>query len=462
MTRFSYQGACDLVFVRNKLVEIQIRTAFGRNEYFSFVSNVAISIGGDVLEVFSNRTYIVNGIQPLNQPPATFGGFYPVSVGSDNNFIQIALSGGQKIKVSFYFGTITLEIAAHISDFGDSVGLMGSYSDFEFPYRDGSVRFPADSISQNASDYANEWSVSVSKGDKSLIAMPSQREGCKEASPFPSNPSLLQRAIAACANLTDNDTNQNCIFDIMATGDTIWAANPGYTDPLQPPMEQCVDAKSNECALAGGECRWRCNDSQFVCLPGICTEIDELSVFETQSAGRERAEIDGCSCALPIPTSSPTVSRSRLNEIITCIAVIDESYGSNVAAFPSLWTEFRRRYPERPFCLLQPGPNPIIELFVPKAFLNDTNTIYSQVARDFGNNKTISDWFEICNLSASRLQGITDVAIFIDNSGSLTTDQIQASFDYLRNRMAAEKMNLVAGIYNNAENWISPFLTDFN
>lgn len=304
MSRFSYQGACDLVFVRNNLVEIQIRTAFGRNEYFSFVSNVAISIGDDILEIFSNRTYLINGIQQLNRPPATFGGFYPVTIGSDKSFIQISLSGGQKIKMSFYMDTITLEIAAHISDFGDSVGLMGSYSNFDFPYRDGRVRFPANSISQNISYYANEWSVSASKGDKSLFVIPPQREGCKEASPFQSNASLLQRAIAACSALPDDGTRQNCIFDITATGDTNWAVNPGYTNPLQPPREQCVDGKSNECALAGGKCRWRCNGSQFTCLPGICTGIDEfLTVFETNEAGRERAEIGGCSCAIPIPTS---------------------------------------------------------------------------------------------------------------------------------------------------------------
>jgi hypothetical protein len=56
--------------------------------------------------------------------------------------------------------------------------------------------------------------------------------------PIPSNPSLLEIAISACATLSDDGTRQNCIFDVMATGDTIWAVNPGYTDPLEPPGEQ--------------------------------------------------------------------------------------------------------------------------------------------------------------------------------------------------------------------------------
>jgi hypothetical protein len=94
----------------------------------------------------------------------------------------------------------------------------------------------------------------------------------------------------------------------------------------------------------------------------------------------------------PLPLSADLDS-TRLS--LCGIAVIDESYGSNAGAFPSLWTQFRDRYPERPFCLLQPEPNPIKDLFIPTAFLNDTRTIYSPVKRDFGDNQTISDRFEI-------------------------------------------------------------------
>jgi len=162
------------------------------------------------------------------------------------------------------------------------------------------------------------------------------------------------------------------------------------------------------------------------------------------------------------PTEFPTVSRSRLNEVITCIAVIDESQGSqSLARFESLWTLFRESYPERPFCLLQPFPETPPSLFIPQAFLNDTDTIYSQVSRDFGVEIDRSDWFEVCSLDVLRAQGVVDFAIFIDNSGSLTTPQVQASFNLLLERAAQEGLTLVSGIENTAEDWISPFLTDF-
>lgn len=83
------------------------------------------------------------------------------------------------------------------------------------------------------------------------------------------------------------------------------------------------------------------------------------------------------------------------------------------------------------------------------------------MTRDQGVDSARSDWFDICNLDGLKAQGITDVAIFVDNSGSLTTAGVQASYDFLMERMTSEGLTLVAGIENTAENWIGPFLTDF-
>ena len=163
-----------------------------------------------------------------------------------------------------------------------------------------------------------------------------------------------------------------------------------------------------------------------------------------------------------ITTQSPFVSRETLNEITPCIAVIDESRTSqSLAIFERLWSQFRTTYPKRPFCLLQPEPELPSALFIPPAFFNDNNTIYSQVNRDFGVVASRSDWFDICGLDGLRDRGVVDVAVFIDNSGSLTTPKVQASYDLLLSSMEEEGLALVAGIENQLEDWISPFLIDF-
>jgi hypothetical protein len=152
----------------------------------------------------------------------------------------------------------------------------------------------------------------------------------------------------------------------------------------------------------------------------------------------------------------------RLNQILTCISIIDESTGSQTEeGIQTLWDRFRKAYPERRFCLLQPLPNKKEELFIPTSFYNDPFTIYSSVSRDKGDTNNRTDWFDICNLEGLRAIGIPEVSIFIDNSGSLKTEYVKASLDLLLSRLDQEGLQLVTGIENKREDWISPFLTNF-
>jgi hypothetical protein len=88
-------------------------------------------------------------------------------------------------------------------------------------------------------------------------------------------------------------------------------------------------------------------------------------------------------------------------------------------------------------------------------------TIYSDVNRDGGIVADASDWFDICNLGGLKAQGVTNVAFFIDESGSMNRFTVQASLDLLSSNMANEGLTLVSGTYNARENWIEPFLRDF-
>ena len=67
-SHFSYHGACDLVLVSNpsfafgKGLDIHVRTKHMVNQQFSYVSNAAIRIGDDVLEVVDDGSHFINGV----------------------------------------------------------------------------------------------------------------------------------------------------------------------------------------------------------------------------------------------------------------------------------------------------------------------------------------------------------------------------------------------------------------
>jgi len=95
------------------------------------------------------------------------------------------------------------------------------------------------------------------------------------------------------------------------------------------------------------------------------------------------------------PTPAPTLSLDDQNELINCIAVIDEADGRS---FDERWIQFRSQFPNRPFCLLQPnlpGNNPPgSQLSRPASWANDSSTIYSPVRRDRGLAANVSDWYD--------------------------------------------------------------------
>jgi hypothetical protein len=72
-----------------------------------------------------------------------------------------------------------------------------------------------------------------------------------------------------------------------------------------------------------------------------------------------------------------------------------------------------------------------------------------QVNRDNGNSALVSDWYTICGID--NLPDGSKIALFIDNSGSMTTSTIQASYNLLVSKLAAKNITI-----------ITPFLTDLS
>ena len=90
--------------------------------------------------------------------------------------------------------------------------------------------------------------------------------------------------------------------------------------------------------------------------------------------------------------------------------------------------------------------------------LNKTGKTFGpiRVNRDNNNSANVSDWYTICNLD--QIPNGSKVALFIDNSGSMTTGTVQASYDLLVSKLNARGITFIT-VQNSQEDWISDFDT---
>lgn len=149
-----------------------------------------------------------------------------------------------------------------------------------------------------------------------------------------------------------------------------------------------------------------------------------------------------------------------MNEKLTCIAVVDDVHVSAQEISKS-WAQFRKDYPLRSFCLLQPSPDNKPELEIPAAFNTDVKATYFQVNRDYGVSASSSDWFELCGLGRLPGEGITKVAIAIDTPKLYSATYVRAAYELFLSKITKERVALIQAPVGPDENWVSPFLQTF-
>lgn len=144
-TRYSYHGGCDMVFAQSPSFAngiglfVYIRTAI-RSSY-SFISNAAIKIGDDVLEIEVDGSHYFNGLEGLaSTVPAVIGRF-PIRAtctcrkldpttlsgcAAKKNQCQytIKLDADDVITISTFNGFLGIDVRAPLVDFS---GLMGTH-----------------------------------------------------------------------------------------------------------------------------------------------------------------------------------------------------------------------------------------------------------------------------------------------------------------------------------------------
>ena len=152
-------------------------------------------------------------------------------------------------------------------------------------------------------------------------------------------------------------------------------------------------------------------------------------------------------------------------EPVVCISVIDES-SPNQFTMTNDWNNFRANYPSRPFYLLQPTrvnrqfedlKVPVgVSTTDPVGVAPDYGLFYSEVNRDSGSVSAVSDWFGICGLGTYPAN--TLVSLFIDTSGSMDLDTVQASY----NKFLADCQTNNIVVAGNSQNRIERWAVDHN
>jgi hypothetical protein len=224
--KYSYHGACDMVllnapsFGKGKGMDIQIRTKHRR--FFSYITNVAIRIGGDVLEVTNNAdmSYYLNGVMNVDLPTKLAG--YKVTHKIDSgkmHTFRVMLGARENLVIRVLKDFISVSVKhGDEKDFGDSLGLMGSFHSGAKLARDGST------VLEDVNAFGEEWQVRDTEPLLfQTIDLPQYPEKCL-APPKISNRRRLgesmseEEARKACEKVTPENL-EFCIFDVMATND---------------------------------------------------------------------------------------------------------------------------------------------------------------------------------------------------------------------------------------------------
>lgn len=242
-TPYSFHGQCDIILARSAMfgaglgLDIHARTQMVDN--WSLISNAAIRIGTDVLEVGNDNTHYFNGSQDV-ELPITMSGKYVVTkriteqpvdaeadeaARADQQIVEysIDLENGESITISNYKSMIAVRVNSYLSDVE---GMLGRKQ------KSGMIGRDPETVIEDANELGMQWQVRDTEPKLFVDAnrVPQYPESCMLPQVLSrrlrQSSAELQRAEEACAGVSDN-TRQFCMDDVLMTGDLSVAI--GYT-----------------------------------------------------------------------------------------------------------------------------------------------------------------------------------------------------------------------------------------
>jgi len=224
---YDFHGHCDLVlleashFAQGKGLSVHIRSS-AYKKIFSYISDAAIRIGDDILEVGGGGKYFFNGKPVSSLASETIGGYKMEHTRTKKGraVYKIFLDGKEEIDIREYKNWITVYVL-HPSDqdFAGTVGLMGSYETGSWMSRDGSHSH------QDVNEFGLDWQVRESDGllfqtpsphpdkcDLPILTSPVRKRRLAESS-------ISREAAAdACADWSPK-AMEDCIMDVLISED---------------------------------------------------------------------------------------------------------------------------------------------------------------------------------------------------------------------------------------------------
>ena len=192
-TKYDFHGHCDLLLVQSDSfrdgtgLAVHIRSA-PFQDFYSFISHVAIRIGDHVLELGPHGTRVLNGVggdSRSHQPPLTLFAGLPVDhkriATRDANLYTIHLEDHCRLMIRDMRGWYRVHFeGARAKDFRHATGLMGSFGTGTWLARDGRTIMDESSID----NFGMEWQVKEEL-DGLLFSTPSPfPDKCELRQPF--------------------------------------------------------------------------------------------------------------------------------------------------------------------------------------------------------------------------------------------------------------------------------------
>jgi hypothetical protein len=223
--KFDYHGECDLILIHNPTfadglgLRLHVRTT--RVAYFSYIQEVALQIGEDVLQ-FNNdvENFLINGkvVEEQRRWHETLLAGYTVR--RDKKAISVRLDKSAKAKIDFIvrkngFPAVVVD-GADTDLFKCSLGLLGEWSTGKKIARDGMT----DMDDPDATDFALEWQVRDTEPMLFQEArLPQFPTTCTPPKKMMGNrlgrSHMEKEAEKACAHWKED--KEDCIFDCIAT-----------------------------------------------------------------------------------------------------------------------------------------------------------------------------------------------------------------------------------------------------
>jgi hypothetical protein len=189
----------------------------------SYINSAALRIGTDVLEVQSQGVYYLNGVVGADLNEISGFSLTHTQVNDHQHEFVVAVGEGEHLTIKTYKDLVSVTAdGGHTKDFGGSVGLMGAFGNGHMLARDGETVLRDD---PNA--FGQEWQVLDTEPKlfqtvrfpqyPEVCTMPSAKSAAKIRRRLSESSHEELAAEKACAHWGEG--KDDCVFDVMATGD---------------------------------------------------------------------------------------------------------------------------------------------------------------------------------------------------------------------------------------------------